>query len=93
VVEGGAGVDVLEGGDGIDTVSYASAPSGVVADLVTEEVTGGAGSDFLDQFEFLAGSTFNDVLRGDAGNNVIDGRAGVDVCEGGGGADTFFNCP
>ena len=88
--EGGAGDDVLIGGAGIDTASYAEATAGVTVSLAlaTAQITGGAGSDTLSGFERLIGSAFNDVLTGDDGDNVLTGGLGDDVLTGGLGNDT-----
>nr|HDS0983376.1 hypothetical protein [Pseudomonas putida] len=58
----GTGNNILNGGDGIDTASYAFATSAVVASLAvtTAQATGGSGSDTLLSFENLTGSNFND---------------------------------
>jgi Ca2+-binding RTX toxin-like protein len=89
IIDGGAGNDVLIGNLGIDTVSYASAQSGVTVSLAlkSQQQTGGAGADTLSGFENLSGSNFNDVLTGDANSNVLSGGAGDDVLIGGAGAD------
>jgi Ca2+-binding RTX toxin-like protein len=80
-LSGNNGVNVLDGGAGIDTVSYANAGAGVTVTLgsVFAQVTGGAGIDTLFSFENLTGSSFNDTLSGNAGTNVLDGGAGIDT--------------
>jgi len=91
-VDGGAGNDTMDGGDGIqDTVSYASAATGVNVDLslTTPHDTVGAGIDTISHFENLEGSNFSDQLLGDIGNNVLSGLAGDDLLLGGGGNDTL----
>ncbi|MGF6692128.1 Ca2+-binding RTX toxin-like protein [Metapseudomonas resinovorans] len=77
----GAGNNVLNGGAGVDTVSYLHATAAVTASLAiaTSQLTGGSGSDTLLNFENLTGSGFNDTLTGNAGNNILDGGAGVDT--------------
>ncbi len=88
VIEGGAGNDILDGAGGAsDTVSYASAASGVTVNLATATLqnTGGAGSDTLSNFENILGSAHNDVLTGNSSNNIIDGGAGNDTLNGAGG--------
>ena len=98
-LEGNAGINVLIGGLGIDTVSYANAAAGVTASLVAPTVTSSKKSkkappppatDTLTGFENLTGSAFNDSLTGDAGSNVLRGLAGNDTLNGGAGADTMF---
>jgi Ca2+-binding RTX toxin-like protein len=90
-LEGSFGTNVLNGGAGIDTLSYANADAGVNVSLANTAVqnTGGAGTDTLSGFENLTGSAFNDTLRGTSGNNVMTGLAGNDTLTGNGGNDTF----
>src|SRR5262249_39773583 len=90
-LDGGAGNDRLDGGDGIDTASYASATAGVTVSLAltTAQNTAGAGSDTLAGIENLSGSSLADHLAGDAAANRLAGLAGLDTLTGGGAADTF----
>ena len=95
VIEGGLGDDLLDGGAnaaGGDTASYASATSAVTVSLAIAgaQVTGGAGTDTLSNFENLLGSDYNDTLTGDGGNNSLNGGAGDDLLVGGAGADTLI---
>ncbi|MBU6240055.1 MAG: cadherin domain-containing protein, partial [Planctomycetes bacterium] len=87
----GLGNDILDGGAGTDTVSYASATSGVTVNLATttSQNTVGAGSDTITNFENILGSAFADTLTGNANDNVITGGAGNDVIIGGAGSDTL----
>ena len=80
----------MDGGAGIDTLSYQSASGGVTLNLglTTAQVTGGAGTDTIKGFENLLGSGFSDTLSGSTGDNVIDGGAGNDTLNGGTGTDT-----
>lgn len=88
--------DVLDGGDGLDSVSYAERSDDVVVDLTdgfggapgpedrligVEQVSGGLGDDVL------RGSSAADRLRGGPGGDVVDGRAGDDVLQGDEGVD------
>lgn len=95
--------DIIDGGAGIDTAGYESAPASVSVSL---EQQGGVpttrsvgGSDILISIENLLGSNFDDVLIGDAGVNVLSGgagndqlrgRAGNDILHGGLGLDTLY---
>ena len=74
-------VNVLDGGDGIDTASYASAMSGVTVDLgiAGPQDTQGAGVDWLKSIENLVGSSFNDTLTGNASANMMTGGPGSDT--------------
>ena len=93
----GQGDNILAGGAGGDTVSYANgvrAGQGVSIDLnlVGPQDTGGSGTDTLVDIENLIGSPFDDILIGDAQDNVLVGGPGADVLTGGGGNDIFkFN--
>ena len=92
-LEGNAGANVLAGGAGIDTVSYANVlVGGVTVNLTTTTAqnTIGAGTDTLSGFENVTGSAFNDALTGTTGNNVLAGLAGSDTLNGGAGADTLI---
>jgi hypothetical protein len=90
VITGNSGNNVLDGGGGIDTASYAAAGAGVAVSLAVAgpQATGGAGTDTLISIENLTGSTLNDTLTGDGGSNVLSGGAGNDTLDGGGGIDT-----
>ncbi len=81
VLEGGAGNDYLDGEDGSDTASYASAPVSVVLDLGISGLQGtiGAGDDTLVSIENLIGSEFDDTLFGNSGKNTINGGDGNDI--------------
>ncbi len=85
--------NVLDGGLGIDTVSYQfGADAGVNVSLANPaaQVTGGSGSDTLANLENIIGSGYDDNLTGNAKANLIDGGGGVDTMIGGDGADTYF---
>lgn len=69
----------LDGGAGIDTVSYETATAGVNVSLATGIGKGGAAGDTLSNIENLTGSKFGDTLQGNAGNNVLDGGADYDT--------------
>lgn len=91
-IEGDAGSNVLSGGAGIDTISYASATSAVTVNLATTSAqsTGGGGSDTLSDFENLMGSNFADTLTASFGDNILYGLGGNDTLAGGYGADTMI---
>ncbi|MCG8564040.1 MAG: hypothetical protein MI747_03060, partial [Desulfobacterales bacterium] len=77
--------DTLDGGQGVDVVSYAHAHAAVYANL--EE--GLAGGDRLVSIEGIEGSSYNDVLVGSRGDDIFYGGAGNDLIHGGQGADTL----
>ncbi len=92
VIDAGAGNNVLNGGAGIDTASYAYATAAVTANLglTTAQATGGSGSDTLLNFENLTGSNYNDRLTGNALANTLIGGAGNDTLTGGAGNDLLI---
>ena len=98
-ISGNSGNNILNGGAGIDTVSYLKAGAAVTVSLstVAAQNTIGAGTDTLSNFENLTGSNFADTLTGNLGNNVLVGglgndtligTAGSDLLDGGDGSDT-----
>ena len=90
VIEGGPGIDDLDGGVGPgDTVSYRHSPRGVTVTINSTASQGDASGDMLDGFENLIGSAYDDILTGDSDPNVIEGLAGADKLDGGGGTDTL----
>ncbi|MBK8577240.1 MAG: calcium-binding protein [Candidatus Accumulibacter sp.] len=80
LLSGNANKNILDGGLGIDTVSYASATAMVKVNLggLTTTGTGTVGTiiDTLRNFENVNGSNFNDILIGTVGNNVFNGGSG-----------------
>jgi len=81
--------DVLDGGTGTDTASYAMRQAPVNADLARN--TGGTGleNDAYSSIESLTGGESNDALHGDDGSNVLMGESADDVLDGRGGADAL----
>ncbi|MGO1078944.1 hypothetical protein [Inquilinus sp. CA228] len=85
-----AAANRIEGGAGVDAVSYAGSTVGVWVDLGGGVTLGGdAEGDVLVGIENVIGSAWGDVLIGDAGANALWGGAGDDVLLGGLGADTL----
>jgi hypothetical protein len=81
----------IDGGPGVDTVSYARSPNGVGVDLgngISQKT--GAGWDTLANVENLTGSPYADELTGNGGPNTIDGGGGADSVSGRGGADELL---
>ena len=82
--------DVLDGGAGIDTLTFQGSGSGVAVNLATHSGSkGDAASDTFNNFENVLGSKFVDTLFGDGGSNALRGGAGNDVIRGGGGNDVI----
>src|SRR5262249_17411921 len=82
ILEGSSANNVIDGGAGTNTVSYAHAGSGVTVSLLQQgqaQNTVGAGTDTLSNFQNLTGSAFNDTLEGDAFDNVLDGGGGANT--------------
>lgn len=73
--------DIINGGDGNDTVSYQDATQGVGVSLESNLSDFGADNDFYILIENIIGSTFNDAIQVGGGGFAI-GSAGSDVVEG-----------
>ncbi len=92
VLYAGAGNNILDGGDGFDTASYAYATKGVTVSLASAvaQITGGSGSDTLLNIESLTGSDFNDRLTCNNQANTLNGGVGADTMIGGVGNDIYY---
>lgn len=93
-ITAGVGNNLINGGDGLDTVSYDSGTSATAGVTVSLAVTGaqstvGSGSDTLVSIENLRGSQYDDVLTGNANANRIEGHTGNDSLVGGDGNDSL----
>ena len=91
VLGGDARANRLDGGAGMDTVSYSGSDEAVTVDL--EAGTGKRGhaeGDVIVNIENAMGSGYGDVLRGDGGANRLDGGDGDDILDGGAGADRLL---
>lgn len=86
-----AGNNILNGGAGVDGVSFEYATAAVTANLglATAQVTGGSGTDTLLGFENVLGGSGNDVFTGTAGDNLMSGGLGNDTLNGLAGNDTL----
>lgn len=89
-INGGTNVsaDKLNGGAGIDWLSYTSHESGVTGTL-NSSYSSLIDGDSTSNFENLLGSSYADNLTGDGYDNIIDGGAGDDSLNGGSGNDTL----
>jgi uncharacterized delta-60 repeat protein len=85
------GKNVLDGGLGSDTASYAYSGNAVSVSLATtlQQDTGASDFDTLLNIENLAGSRYNDALTGNQQNNTLNGGAGADTMTGGDGSDIY----
>ena len=88
------GADNINGGGGMDTVSYERSAAAVNVNLATAlqaDTTADsyAVGDTLTSIENLIGSRHDDTLAGDGVANVIEGGRGDDTLTGAGGDDVF----
>ncbi len=99
-LEGGGGNDTLlanvgwerlDGGAGIDTVSFAGLGFAVNASLASGSASGANGNYQLIGIENLTGSSFADTLTGNGIANILSdgGGPGIDTLAGGAGNDTY----
>ncbi len=85
---GTAAADRFDGGDGIDTLSYAGATATVAVRIDLGAGYGGeADGDLYAGIENVVGSPFDDTLVGDGLANLLTGGGGSDVLFGMGGED------
>lgn len=99
-VVAGRGIDVIDGGAHVDTVSYAGNIGGISASLQHGRGwTGAAAGDRYWNVENLTGTGYNDrlsgnddrnILRGMTGDDFLFGYAGEDVLTGGAGDDMLY---
>jgi Ca2+-binding RTX toxin-like protein len=85
---GDAGNNVIDGGDGVDMLSYQFSGSAMIVDLKTGIATG-QGVDTLSGVEQVKGSNFDDTLLGDGADNKLQGVQGNDEIAGKGGNDVL----
>ena len=78
MVDGGAGTDLLEGGDGLDTLSYAGRPETIAVDLAAATAGAPGEEDRIAGFENARGGDGPDVLRAGAGAARLEGGGGDD---------------
>ena len=89
-------VNIFNGGEGSDTVSYAglsSVENGSLVlsiDLITGASSGLARDDTFISVENIIGSTSRNVLRGDHGDNILTGGVSGDYLQGRNGNDTLI---
>lgn len=89
LLAGDGEADYVDGGEGVDTVSYATATEGAWVDMEGGSHAGAAEGDILVSIENVIGTDYADLIAGDAANNEISGGAGDDYMIGGDGNDTL----
>lgn len=93
--------ELLSGGEGNDTVSYAlrTVPLSISLSATEDDNDGDPSAttaspaekdDLREDIEVIIGGTSNDVIVGGAGNDTIYGGAGDDTLSGGDGNDTLY---
>ena len=98
-VQASQGADTLDGGDGIDELSYSASTDPVTVDIEAGTATGGnADGDIFTNFEdftltdgddSLDGSTGDDTVDAAGGDDTVDTGDGDDSIDGGGGDDSL----
>ena len=88
---GGLGDDILDGGDGSDVAYYVGEgfATGIIVDLQSGTVSGGAGIDKLISIELVWGTEKADTFYGTAGADFFIGDDGNDYVDGRGGTDRY----
>jgi Ca2+-binding RTX toxin-like protein len=97
VLVGGAKADAFSGGDGVDTVSYATRTAALTITIDGTandgDPTYSMGAGELDNVkadvETVTGGSGADTITGSANADTINGGAGDDIIAGGAGADTL----
>lgn len=77
----------IEGGNGLDTVSYAGRESAVTVDIGAQDGGTGAEHDDLVSIERALGGNGADTLTGGSGADTLEGGRGDDTLSGAGGND------
>jgi Ca2+-binding RTX toxin-like protein len=85
------GGDLMSGGDGTDTVSYAARTVAVTVTLddVANDGAPSEADNVKSDVEVVTGTPGNDTLTGGAGNETLSGGAGNDTLAGGAGTDVL----
>ncbi|MBX9608029.1 MAG: hypothetical protein K2Y51_17545 [Gammaproteobacteria bacterium] len=83
--------DIIDGGGGNDTVSYANASSLAIVSLeVNANNLGVALGDVYTLVQNVIGTNFDDAVTGDDNDNRLVGGLGADILRGGGGNDVLL---
>ena len=87
----GNGNDSYDGGEGVDTIQYTSAVSGITVDLGSGTASGDdIDDDILSTIEHVIGGEGDDILIGAGGDETLEGGGGKDTLIGGAGDDTLI---
>lgn len=90
-LEGNEADNILDGGAGINTISYAGDTGGVTIDLTAETGSGTeAGTDSIIGFTHATGGSGDDDITGTNADNTLVGGFGEDVLTGGDGDDVLI---
>ncbi len=98
-IDGGAGNDTLQssggadrffGGDGVDTVTYASHTTRIDIAMMGTNYYGDEAGDTYSGVEIIIGTSYNDIMQGDNAANTLNGGSGNDVLRGHGGDDILI---
>lgn len=80
-VYGNYGNDILDGGEGVNTLRYDALSDGVTINMSNGTVTKTSGTDNFTNFNTFIGSKGSDVFIAAAGNQTIDGSSGHDAID------------
>ena len=96
-LNGGTGTasDVIDGGTGQDTASYAGRtnPVTVTLDATANDGEGGENDDVQGDVENITGGSGGDTLTGNAAVNRLNGGGGADTLNGGDNSDIMVGGP
>jgi Ca2+-binding RTX toxin-like protein len=89
-----SGDDTVDGGTGIDHMSYTGARSALIVDFAAGTITGGhadgGGQKVFANIENFISGDHADRVIGDSAANILQGGFGSDTIEGGAGNDTIY---
>jgi Ca2+-binding RTX toxin-like protein len=91
VFNGRAGADTINGGTGVDWVTYNDATAGVNVNLAAGTAADGQGStDSITNIECVRATGFNDTIVGNTSDNFVSAGVGADTVQGAAGNDTIL---
>nr|WP_196764689.1 calcium-binding protein [Rhizobium leguminosarum] len=85
-----AAADRVNGGVGVDMISYSAATSAIGINLTTSTHSGFAAGDTFAAIEVVHGSQYDDTFIGDGTSNIFIGGSGADFFDGAGGYDSLW---